>query len=119
MLHSRVKRVEENLMHELAKILAYELSDPRIKFASVTAVKVSRDLSEAVAYVSFLDNDPAKVKEAMKGLESAKGFIKKILAEKVSLKRMPELQFKYDSTLDQSLRVEKLLHQIEHEPPVE
>ncbi|MBN1868311.1 30S ribosome-binding factor RbfA [Candidatus Sumerlaeota bacterium] len=115
MLHSRLKRVEELLGQELAKILNYDLRDPRITLVSVTGVKVSRDLSEAVVHVSLLDDAPEKVRDAMEALESARSYVKRLLAERVSLKRHPDIHFKHDPSTSEAFHVFKILEEIQRE----
>lgn len=115
MLNSRIKRVEELIQQELAQILNYGLRDPRIGFITVTRIKVAKDLSDALVFVSFLEEDPKKIEEAMRALESAKGYIKRLLAAHVTLKRLPDLHFKQDVSYLDSQHMEELFHKIEQE----
>ena len=115
MLHSRLKRVEELLTQELAKILNYDMRDPRIALIGVTGVKVSRDLSEAIVHVSFLEDAPEKIDGTMEALESARGYVRHLLAQRVDLKRIPEIHFKYDPTESQAFRVFGLMEEIRRE----
>jgi ribosome-binding factor A len=115
MLNSRMKRVEELLQQELAQIIIYKLRDPRVRLVNVTQVKAARDLSEAVVYVSIMEDDAEKAAEIMQGIESARGYIKKLLAERIVLKRLPELRFRRDTSIVEGLRITELLRQIEKE----
>jgi ribosome-binding factor A len=111
MLHSRMKRVEEEYQHELARILAYELEDPRLKFATVTSVSIGRDLSDATVYISFLEDDPEKEREAMHAIEVARGLIKRLLAERLVLKRHPNPHFRLDTTQRDAFRLFKIMEE--------
>lgn len=116
MLHSRMKRVEEMIQQELAKILAYDLQDPRVRMASPSQVKVSKDLREAVVHISLLEDDPDVQAEAMEALESAKGYIKRLLADRVRLKRLPDPHFKLDTTCRDAFELFKVMDQVETLP---
>jgi len=115
MLNSRIKRVEELILQELAQILNYGLRDPRIGFVTVTRIRVTRDLSEALAFVRFLETDEKKIAEAMEGLDAARGYIKRMLASKITLKRLPDLHFRHDTTYAEAIRMDELFHRIEKE----
>jgi ribosome-binding factor A len=119
MLPSRLKRVEELLQQDLARILQYEIRDPRVKFVTVTGVKVVKDLSEATAFVSILEDDAQKADDVMEGLESARGYIKRLLAERVVLKRLPDVRFEWDTSATQARRIYEILRKIELEQPEE
>ena len=109
MLHSRLKRVEQEIQQELAKILAYQMRDPRIRMVTPAHVKISKDLHEAVVHVSILDDDPESAVETMAALEAGKGFIKRLLAARIVLKRLPELHFKLDTSLSKAFELFRTL----------
>lgn len=117
MLHSRMKRVEEEYQHELARILAYDLEDPRLKFATVTSVSIGRDLSDATVYISFLEDDPEKEREAMGAIETARGLIKRLLAERLVLKRHPNPHFRLDTTARDAFRLFKIMEETRTDAP--
>ncbi|HUT23048.1 MAG TPA: 30S ribosome-binding factor RbfA [Sumerlaeia bacterium] len=117
MLHSRIKRVEEEYRHQLAQIIAYEIADPRVGLATVTRVRVSKDLSEAVVLVSFLEDDPAQADEALSVLQAARGYIKCLLAERLSLKRLPDPHFRLDNSAKKAFQVYDILSEIKREEP--
>jgi ribosome-binding factor A len=85
MLHSRIKRIEEEYKQALAEILNYEIDDPRIEFASVSYVHVSKDLGNAVVGISLLQDDPEQAQDCMDAIASAKGYIKRLLADRKSV----------------------------------
>jgi ribosome-binding factor A len=109
MLHSRLKRVEQEIQQELAKILAYEMRDPRIEMVTPTHVKISKDLREAVVHVSMLNDDPESSAETMAALEAGKGFIKRLLAARIVIKRLPEIHFKLDTSLSKAFELFKIM----------
>jgi ribosome-binding factor A len=112
MTEHRVERIQEFIKEELGEILQRELKDPRIGFVSVTAVKVSNDKSHVKIYVSVL-GDAEQKRESMKGLESAKGFIRSEIGKRVRLRHTPELEFIADSSLEEGARIISLLNQIQ------
>lgn len=86
------------------------LSDPRLKPVTITSVKLSGDLQVAsVYYRCYLDADP---KEAFPGLMKASGFLRHRLADALSVRRVPELRFYHDESIERGARIEKLIDQI-------
>lgn len=119
-LHSREKRVAEEIKEALALILQNDLKDPRLGDALVTvaAVEVTRDLQNATIHVSVLGDDPKQGADVIAALEHSKGFIKRQLSQAVVLRLMPQLFFRLDTTGAYASRINELLHQIETEAPV-
>ncbi len=119
MLQSRIKRVQEEYHHAVANILAYEIRDPRLEFASVTRVKISNDLREAVVYYSLLNDDADAVEQAREALESARGYIKRLLASHIELKRLPDPRFVLDTTTRDAFHIFKLMQEVHTDAPLE
>lgn len=115
MLHSRIKRVEDQYQKEIAKILAYDLRDPRIQMATPNHVKISKDLREAQVFVSVLPDDAESKAAAMEALESATGYIKRLLAKRLQLKRLPDPHFKLDESIGKAFEVYAVLDRIKEE----
>ena len=90
MSSARPERVQEALRQEISKIVQNEIKDPRLGFITITSVELSRDLRYARVFFSVLGEEKHK-KLALKGLTSAKGYIKGLLADRVKLKFMPIL----------------------------
>jgi len=108
----RIDRIEEQLRIELSEIIEREIQDPRIGLLTVTRSKVSPDLSHARIFVTVL-GDPIQRKKAFEGLRSAASFIRRSLSKRLHhLRRIPELSFDYDETVEKSIRIEELLEQI-------
>ncbi|MFD0711317.1 30S ribosome-binding factor RbfA [Paenibacillus sp. GCM10027626] len=107
----RVGRVGEQLKKELSQIIQTELKDPRIGFITVTGVEVTSDLSQARVFLSVLGNDEQK-EATLKALASGSGFIRSELGKRIRLRHTPELQFKFDSSIEYGSRIESLLGEI-------
>lgn len=112
MAEHRVERIQEIMKEELGKLLQREIKDPRIGFASVTAVRVSNDMSHVKVFISVLGDEQQR-KDTMAGLESAKGFIRSEIGKRVRLRHTPELHFVSDTSLEEGARILTLLNQIQ------
>ena len=112
----RVDRIEEQLRMELSEIVGRELHDPRIGLVTVTAVRVSPDLSHARVFISVLGG-PEERKRALQGLKSGAGYAKRSLSKRLQhLRRIPDLTFDYDESIEAENRIESLFNQIKSEP---
>ncbi|MBL4865788.1 MAG: 30S ribosome-binding factor RbfA [Pseudomonadales bacterium] len=108
----RVQRVADQIQKELAQLIQFEMKDPRIGFATVSGVDVSRDLSWADVYITFLDkNSESECKEALTVLEKAAGFLRTRLSKVVQLRVTPKLRFHYDGTAIEGARISALIDQ--------
>ena len=106
--YGRNERVATAVLRELADVLHNELKDPRVKNATITEVDVSPDLKNARVYISFLTDNKEEIEAAMKGLKSAKGFLRSAVAKRLNLRYMPDLDLRYDSLLTESMRLDAL-----------
>lgn len=106
---ARKERVAADIRRRAADIILNEVSDPRVKFATVTEADVSADLKNARIYVSFLSDDEHAIKDAMAALEKAKGFIRTSLARSLKLRYMPEIHFVFDALLSESMKLDELI----------
>lgn len=107
--YKRNARVGELIMEEMANIILYgEVNDPRLRNVVITGVDMSDDLSHAKIYFTTMDKD-MPVKDIEDGFDKAKGFIKRILSKRLRLRKFPELNFRYDESLEKGYRVDKLL----------
>lgn len=108
---------QERMADEIRDILAVNfqggrLNDPRLEFVTVTAVKISADMQLATVYFRlFNEGEPDR---ALKGLESASGFLRKQL-KVLDIRRVPELRFLYDTTLESAQKIESILHKLSDE----
>lgn len=110
----RAERLAVLIKEELGKILQRELKDPRIGFASITNVRVSKDISHAKIFVSVF-GDKEQQQATMEGLESAKGFIRSELGKRIRFRSTPVLHFAADTSLEEGAKVISLLNQIQKE----
>ena len=112
MANYRRERIDEDSAKELALIIR-TLKDPRIpSFVSVTSAHVTPDMKYCKAYVSVMGDDSVR-KEAMEGLKSASGYIKKELSTRLRLRITPEITFALDTSLDYAVKIEGILKDIE------
>ncbi len=114
----RPERVQEAIRQEISKIVHDEIKDPRLGFITITGVELTRDLRHAKVYFSVLGEAKAK-HLALKGLKSAKGHIKGLLADRINLKFMPEIEFKIDESIERTQRIYSILDKIKKEKPDE
>ena len=110
----RPGRVQEALRQEISKIVQGEMKDPRIGFITITKVDLTKDLRYARVYFSILGEDKDK-KLALRGLNNAKGYIKGLVADRVSLRFMPEIAFAIDESLEHTKHIYDILDQIKKE----
>lgn len=91
-----------------------EIRDYRLLGATITEVKVDRELSYAEIYVSALEGEQRSA-EILAGFESASGYLRKMLSERIELRSFPRLRFHWDPTPEKAERIEKLILEIKKE----
>lgn len=112
----RTRRVAERIQVELAEILQKETEDPRLRALSVTAAKISRDLSSARIWVSGRMT-PGEEASVLAALEHAAPFFRTLLAPRLGLRIVPTLRFEIDRTIEAGARIEELLREIKDQDP--
>ncbi len=96
---TRADRVADAVKRILASLIQQEIGDPRVGMVNVNDVVVSRDLAIAKAYITFIGrDDDAQCAEGTAVLNKAAGYLRTLLAKKLSLRTTPKLQFFYDKT---------------------
>lgn len=110
----RVRKIQEFIKQEVGSMLLRDLKDPRLGFITVTGVKLTGDLREAVIYVSLFGRNREKA-ESMEALNQAKGFIRKELGKRLQIFHTPSISFEEDTSLDYSMRIEGLLKTVRRE----
>jgi ribosome-binding factor A len=108
---TRLKRIADRIRQELADMLIRELSDPRLKQIFLTDVKVDKELAYADIFVSAIEG-PSRSDEILAGLESASGYIRHTLADRVELRVFPRLRFHWDPTPENADRIERVLAEL-------
>ncbi|MEH6453620.1 MAG: 30S ribosome-binding factor RbfA [Psychromonas sp.] len=107
--YSRTSRVSQQVQKELARILQQEVKDPRIGMVTISGVDITRDLAYAKVFVTFLTIGDQTNDESLEGLNSAAGYIRKLLGKAMRLRIVPEVRFCFDETLTEGLRISELV----------
>jgi ribosome-binding factor A len=101
------------MKREISEILRTAVRDPRVGHPTVTGVEVTPDLWMARVFVRADPSQPPEdSEELLEGLEAAAPFIRREVGKSLSLRRVPELRFMADTTLDHALRIEKILKEV-------
>lgn len=103
------------ITRELSDLIRTRMKDPRIGFASITGVELSHDLRYAKVFVSVLGSSEEQ-SETMRGLGSARGFLRHELAQRLTIRHVPEIAFHLDESIARGARVLDLLKQVQGEP---
>ena len=108
--YSRTQRIAEEIRKVISTMLISGIKDYRINsMVSVTDVEVTSDLSYAKVYVSFLNKN---TKKSMEALERSKGYIRSLLAKRITIRKCPELQFVLDTSLAYGNKIETIISEI-------
>jgi ribosome-binding factor A len=107
----RTRRVSELIKREIADILLRDVDRSDLRLVSVTAVTVSRDLRNATVFFTVLGNDDA-AEEVAHELNELKGFVRKQLASRVRLKRLPDLLFRFDDSIGRGMKLSQLIDSV-------
>ena len=115
--YRREDQLSGAITRELSDLIRTRMKDPRIGFASITGVELSHDLRYAKVFVSVMGS-PEEQRETMRGLESANGFLRRELAQRLTIRHVPEISFRLDESIARGARVLDLLKQVEKESAV-
>ena len=112
MASNRIGRINEEIQKELASLIR-NLKDPRVQntMISITHVEATPDLRYAKVYVSFLEEN--KAADAMKGLKSAGGYLRRELGRALQLRSTPELVWALDDSITYGAKMLKLINSLE------
>jgi ribosome-binding factor A len=113
---SRPERVADRIRGELAQLLAREVHDPGVGFVTITRVQVSADIQQARVFYTSLapaGNDDQARRNTGRALERARPFLRRQLGARLGLKRVPELEFRYDESIAGQDRIEQLLKDLQ------
>jgi ribosome-binding factor A len=111
---NRPERVGEQIRQEISVILARDVHDPAVGFVTLTRVKVSPDLQQVRVFYTLMGDDKVK-RETQRGLERAAPFVRRQVASRVLLRRVPEIRFEFDASVEHQDRIEQLLQHIAEE----
>jgi len=108
----RIERINQLIRQEISELLQREVKDPRLsQFIAVTEVVTSADLRHAKVFVSFISNEQQK-QEALDALAGAANFLRKEMAHKLRLRHIPELEFRWDNSIERGSRIMNLIDQV-------
>jgi ribosome-binding factor A len=110
----RAQRIADRIKEELSTMLIHELSDPRLTGASITDVKVDREIAYANIYVSAIEGEQ-RSKDILEGFQRAAGFIRRYLSHEIELRTFPQLRFHWDPTPENAERIENLLNDLKRQ----
>ena len=111
-MSERTQRVAESIKEEIGRMLEKgEIKDPRIGFITLTDVDVSKDLGHARVFFSALGDEKEK-NSAKEGLNSARGYVRSELGRRLRMKYIPEIEFKFDESVEAAARISSLLHKL-------
>lgn len=108
----KIDRLNNNFIEAISKIIHDEVKDEYAKKATITDVKITNDLSIAKVYFTTLDDDRNMVLNA---LNKASGFIRSKLCEVVQIRKMPELNFVYDESIEYANNIENIIERLNNE----
>jgi ribosome-binding factor A len=106
----RMRRINEALREVLSEGIG-QLKDPRIGFVTITGVRASTDLRQATVFVSVLGSEKKRV-ATLAGLESSRAPLQARVNRELHLKRTPQLRFEYDQTIEEGVRLSKLIDEL-------
>ncbi|HJV66846.1 MAG TPA: ribosome-binding factor A [Geomonas sp.] len=107
----RSDKVGEEIHKIISELLIKGLKDPRIGFVTITGVKMTPDVRMATVYFTVHGGDEER-KNSAAGLNSARGFIRKEIGQALKMRFTPEVQFKYDTSLEYGQHIESILKEI-------
>nr|MBF6591311.1 30S ribosome-binding factor RbfA [Ktedonobacterales bacterium] len=109
--YRRQDQLGEVITRELSDLMHSRMKDPRIGFASITDVEVSADLRHAKVFVSVMGS-PQEQQDTMKGLGHAVGFLRHELAQRLTVRHVPEIVFKLDHSIAQGVHMLDLINRV-------
>lgn len=109
----KIDRLSHIFAEEISKILLSEVKDEQLKFVTITYAKITSDLSSAKVYFTVLDEN--RKEEVEKALNKASGFIKTKLCENVDIRKMPELHFVYDESINYGEKIESIIDSLKED----
>jgi ribosome-binding factor A len=108
--YPRSRRIAEQIQRELADVIRLELKDPRVTgLITITDVEVSADQSHAKVFFTLLGDDEKRIEETRVGLTRAAGFLRTQLARRLKLRTVPQLEFKYDASVERGVKLSRLI----------
>lgn len=110
----RNDRLAEEIKRELAQIFLEQMKDPRLNLVSITRVEVTNELSHARVFVSVMGDDEERT-NVEKALQGARGYLRSEIGSRLKVRRVPELVFQIDRSIEHAVHIASLLNQIKKE----
>lgn len=108
----KIDRLNNMFVEEISKIVHEEIKDKEIGFVTITDVRITNDLSFAKVYITSLNDNHEKV---LNSLNKASGFIRSLLCDRVKIRKMPEIHFVYDESIEYAKKIEDIIERINNE----
>ena len=105
---ARSARIADQIQRSLAELIRLEVRDPRVGLVTLTGVELSRDQSHAKVFYTVMGSGP-QAEAAGEGLEHAAGFLRSALAQRLTTRKVPELHFEYDESVERGMRLTRLI----------
>ncbi|UVJ44738.1 30S ribosome-binding factor RbfA [Pseudomonas sp. LS1212] len=108
--YSRTQRIGDQMQRELAQLIRREVKDPRVGLVTITAVDVSRDVGHAKVFITVMGQETAEdIKQSIKVLNAAAGFLRMQLGKEMKLRSVPQLHFHYDESVTRGAHLSALI----------
>lgn len=108
----KLERLNNMFTEEISKIINEEVKDKNIGFVTITDSKITNDLSFAKVYFTCLDDNKEKVTNA---LNRASVFIRTLLCDRINIRKMPEIHFVFDESIDYGKKIDDIIERIHNE----
>jgi ribosome-binding factor A len=116
MAGKRAVRVGDQVLREIAVLLLEKVEDPRVGGVTLTGIEMTNDLKEGRVFYSAIGGEE-EIRKAKQGLDSARGFIKREIGRRLSLRYVPEIIFVHDPTLEKGSRMDRLFDKLRVDEP--
>ena len=105
----KIDRLNNSFVEKISEVLHDDIKDKTVSLVTITEARVTNDLSFVKVYFTTLNDDR---KEVLMALNKAKGFIRSKLCEKMQIRKMPEINFVYDESIDYGKKIENIIEMI-------
>jgi ribosome-binding factor A len=107
----RSEKVADLIQKEISQMLRRTIKDPRIGFVTITRVEVSEDCRSAKVYFSVAGTLEER-ERSMKGLDSARGYVRRELGKRIRLRYTPEIMFRFDPSIEYAIHIGEVIEQL-------
>ena len=115
---SRPARVGDQIRMELSDLIARQVKDPGVGFVTITEVRVTPDLQIARVYYTSLGDEKARA-QTRRALDRATPFLRRQVGQRLQLRRVPELEFLFDETIERADRIERIIQDLQTQGPTD